>query len=96
MAFLTMEASPCCYVIWKQRLVVRFPCNSLGFFVCSTLSSKGSEPPRKASNLSPEPSPKGAHACSRRWQLTSVAGEAAQACGPSGSQDLALLAEPAE
>jgi hypothetical protein len=46
-------------VISETRLVARFPCNSAGFSAGSTLSSEDPEPPRKASNLSPEPSPKG-------------------------------------
>jgi hypothetical protein len=34
-----------------------FPCNSVGFSASGTPSSKDPEPPRKASNLSPKPSP---------------------------------------
>ena len=55
---LTMEASPCCYVISERRLVARFPCNLAGFSARSTLALKDPEPPRRAPNLSPEPSPK--------------------------------------
>jgi hypothetical protein len=54
---LTMEASPCCYMHCEKRLVAGFPCNPLGFFPCSTLSSKDSGLPREAANLSPEPNP---------------------------------------
>jgi len=32
-------------------------CNSVGFSASGTLTSKDPEPPRKASNLSPKPSP---------------------------------------
>jgi hypothetical protein len=35
----------------------RFPCNSVGFSVSGTPSSKDPESPRKVSNLSPKPSP---------------------------------------
>jgi hypothetical protein len=34
-----------------------FPCNPVGFFACRAPSLKDLEPPRKASNLSPEPIP---------------------------------------
>ena len=54
---LTMDASPCCYMHCEKRLVAGFPCNPLGFFPCSTLSSKDSGLPREAANLSPEPNP---------------------------------------
>jgi hypothetical protein len=70
-----MEAAPCGYAIWEQRLLARFPCNSDGFSASCTLSLKDPEPPRRALNLSPEPSPKEARACSRRWQRASVARE---------------------
>ena len=53
-----MEAVGSGYVMWETRLVERFPCNSGGFSACCTLSLKDPEPPRKASNLSPKPSPK--------------------------------------
>lgn len=53
-----MEDSPCCYLTWERRLVARFPCNLAGFSACSTLALKDLEPPRRAPNLSPEPSPK--------------------------------------
>ena len=62
---LTMEASRRCYVIRETRLIARFPCNSLGFFACDTLPLKNPGPPRKAPNLSPEPSPKGTCTCRR-------------------------------
>src|SRR6266542_736631 len=57
----------------ETRLAERFPCNSVCFCPCCTLSFKGPEPPRKASNLSPEPSPNGARTCRRRRQQASVA-----------------------
>jgi len=41
----------------QQRSAERFPCNSVGFSASGTLTSKDPEPPRKASNLSPKPSP---------------------------------------
>jgi hypothetical protein len=34
-----------------------FPCNPVGFSACRAPSLKDVEPPRKASNLSPEPIP---------------------------------------
>jgi hypothetical protein len=58
MAVLTMEVSPGCYAVPEERFVERFPCNSAGFSACCTRSSKNPESPRKASNLSPKPSPK--------------------------------------
>jgi hypothetical protein len=54
-----MEDSPRGYAVWERRLLARFPCNSGGFSAGSTLSSEDPELPRKDSNLSPEPSPKG-------------------------------------
>jgi hypothetical protein len=49
----------------ETRLLVCHPCKSPGFCAFSTPSSKDPEPPRKASNLSPRPSPTGAQSCSR-------------------------------
>src|SRR6266545_2387693 len=43
-----------------MRLVARFPCNLAGFSACSTPSLTDPEHPRKAPNLSPEPSPNAA------------------------------------
>jgi hypothetical protein len=51
-----------------KALVARFPCNLVGFSACSIRSLKDPEPPRKASDLSPEPSPTRTPCCSRRWQ----------------------------
>jgi hypothetical protein len=79
MPFLTMEDSSGGYVVWEKRLVARFPCNSAGFSAGCSLRLKAPEPPRKSSNLSPEPSPKWACACSRRWQQASVAHESVRA-----------------
>src|SRR5678815_5550700 len=53
-----MEDSPRCDVMWKRRLVARFPCNLAASSARFTLPSMDPEPPRKAPNLSPEPSPK--------------------------------------
>jgi hypothetical protein len=44
-------------------------------------TSKDPEPPRRASNLSPEPSPNGIRTCRRRWQQVSVARESARTSG---------------
>ena len=41
----------------QQRSAERFPCHSVGFSASGTTSPKDHEPPRKASNLSPKPSP---------------------------------------
>jgi hypothetical protein len=64
MAFLTMEDPSCSYAKQKQRLLARFPCNSAGSCAWRILPSKSPEPPRKSSNLSPEPIPNRAPA---RW-----------------------------
>jgi hypothetical protein len=45
-------------VISERRLVARFPCNLPGFSARSTLALEDPERPRRAPNLSPEPSPK--------------------------------------
>jgi hypothetical protein len=45
------------YASRQQRSAERFPCNSVGFSASGTFTSKDPEPPRKASNLSPKPSP---------------------------------------
>jgi hypothetical protein len=62
-------------VIGEKRLVARFPCNLRGFFASCTLPLRIPEPPRKASNLSPKPSPKraviGAH--DGDWQRSAEA-----------------------
>jgi hypothetical protein len=55
MAVLTIFAPLLCEL--GTALVTRFPCNLAGFFACSILSLKHPGSPRKASNLSPEPSP---------------------------------------
>jgi hypothetical protein len=73
------EVAPRCYVVLERRLVMRFPCSSIGFSACSTLSSKDPEPPRKSPNLSPEPVPNGVRACRRPWQPASDAPEAIRA-----------------
>jgi hypothetical protein len=57
---LTMEDSSCGYAMRETRLVARFPCKLAGFSARCILPLKAPEPPRKTSNLSPEPSPKGA------------------------------------
>src|SRR5262249_4484892 len=51
-------------------LAERFPRNLAAFYARDTLSSKSPEPPRKASNLSPKPSPKrtGIGVRDRDWQ----------------------------
>jgi hypothetical protein len=59
-------------VIREPRLVERFPCNSLGFSACCTHPLKDPEPPRKSSNLSPEPSPERAGGRSPRGRSASV------------------------
>ena len=63
-----MEDSPYCYVTWGRRLAARFPCNLAGFSARSTLALKDLEPPRRAPNLSPEPSPREARTCCRPRQ----------------------------
>jgi hypothetical protein len=55
---LTMEALASGYVISQEDSLAGFPCNLVGFSACHSLSLKALEPTRKASNLSPRPSPK--------------------------------------
>ena len=53
-----MEVAPASYALPEDCFVERFPCNAAYFSACWTLSSKNPEPPRKAPDLSPKPSPK--------------------------------------
>jgi hypothetical protein len=53
-----MDVAPGFYVLLEDCFVERFPCKVAYFSACGTLSSKDPEPPRKAPNLSPKPSPK--------------------------------------
>jgi ABC-type glycerol-3-phosphate transport system substrate-binding protein len=61
------------------RLLTIFPCNSCGFCGCVNPSSWDLEPPRKSSNLSPEPSPKRGGRWRRPWQLARLAVESDRA-----------------
>jgi hypothetical protein len=58
MAFLTMEDSTSCYLMWERRLLACFPCISPGLSARCTLPLEDPEPPRKSPNLSPKPIPK--------------------------------------
>ena len=53
-----MEDSGFGYTANEQRLLARFPCNTVRSRARRTASSKRLEPPRKTSNLSPKPVPK--------------------------------------
>ena len=70
MAFLTIAQSP---------LGKTLPCNFAGFSARCTLPLKDPEPPRKASNLSPKPSPTGAGVRRRRLGSASVVCERVRA-----------------
>jgi hypothetical protein len=62
-------------------LLARSPCNLSGLSARSTIPLKDPEPPQRASNLSPEPSPNGTRACRRWWQQVTVGRELARTSG---------------